>query len=86
MKMNQEKFCRRVITGINWEEMSKCKCIKEIGGDDYRFQNNGFYEYEYVPAIAHFSPKYTVFQDEGKRMVLTISQFKEHFKIISMNS
>ena len=60
--------------------MYKCKCIKKYDDPRFKFSENFFYDFEYVPTMAEYPPAYRVYHDLGCFRNFTLIEFKQYFQ------
>jgi hypothetical protein len=60
--------------------MYKCKCIKRFDDLNVEFNENIFYDFEYVPTIAMYPPSYRVYHDLSRFRSFTLNEFKLYFQ------
>lgn len=60
--------------------MYKCKCIKRFDDLKVKFDENYFYDFEYVPTIAMYPPSYRVYHDLSCFRSFTLNEFKQYFQ------
>jgi hypothetical protein len=60
--------------------MYKCKCIKKFDDVRVKFNENYFYEFEYIPPMAQYPPSYRVYNDLSCFRSFTLIEFKQYFQ------
>lgn len=60
--------------------MYKCKCIKKFNDINMNFNENLFYEFEYIPTMAQYPASYRVYHDMQGFRNFSIIEFKQYFQ------
>jgi hypothetical protein len=60
--------------------MYKCKCIKKFDDVKVNFNENNFYDFEYIPPMAQHPPAYRVYHDYSCFRSFTLLEFKQYFQ------
>lgn len=60
--------------------MYKCKCIKKFNDSKMDFNENLFYEFEYIPTMAQYPASYRVYNTVQVFRSFSIIEFKQYFQ------